>query len=793
MADAEYIKRGFDTTPKAENEKEDYVKIEIIRHNPYLYYLTYPNGKNGVKLVNTKETKYLGMKGWISKNSNDITISFTYDVKQEAGNYTFDILWAVPLSSNGNNRIGKWQNTINGKKGTKHKMKIKDNNYQRSQSSITLKKGKNTFKLSFNKNMIILGIELRKLDYYTGDTNNACDEGTSPLTLTKFNIKKTGDYEIAEMTAELFYSEKYKDDKAENGLVFNYRDEVNLYIMKNMSKPYFGGYISSADVDDDLTTINLNCADRLIDAKHRYLTTDIVLDNGESDNIRKSYKSYPEVLSHLLQTVENNIESNMSTAKKILSRKAGLKSIMTIKGNGKRVTTNKMKKYKLKKDDRNITLQNSGGKSTNDKLLKTSAILWDHKWHGENVNLKDYPTFYLKYGLGKKVTKTKVKKKLKSGKYSKKKTSVTTGGFDKDKPFQAYIRIQFSYDYTNTKGKLVRGYSKKAKRHNAYINFTKDFANVTYHLGSIKPVFSNNTIREGNLNIYNVLATGTNKSNIYIKQIAFLNTHNKEALYDKKTKKSACKILLSSCGVRKGLEINPESLGTSGKTILDSLKTVGEKSGLRMKLEYGKRRFSDKSIFFVNTDQDIDPKLSFREDTHYFKVSNIKFKPIESYINTTIKVYKAKKEENKDTIINKFIATRSISNMFRFGEHMDLEVLSDNVGSKMAYYLAKNDPDLNTGLNFSYTLTIEDFYNLNLGDMVECIFYQAYLNDIKTVESIEINYEKSSITMVLGMDEPARNIRILKQNQKNRTLAKTKNNIFYGGAEWDDSIDNMVW
>lgn len=788
MGDIEYIQRGFDTTLKKEyQEQGNDVKIEIIRHNPYNYFISRPGSPGKITLNNAKTKTYNGLKGWTSKNNKNILIKFNYKSK-EASKYTLDILWATNTPSTQQYRI-----TLNNKKQASTKATIKDSQFQRIVTTQKLKKGNNNIQIEVTKGMIIIAVQLRKLDYYTGTTNNSYDEGSTPLTLTNFTIKKTGNYEISELTAEILYSEKFKDKKTENNLVFGYRDEINIYIKNTagkFNKPVFGGYISNANPDDNLTSITLNCADRLKDADIRKLTTDIVLANGTSETIKKSYTNYSDVLIHLLLTIENNLENNLSSVKKneLKNRATGLTSLMTKKGNAKKVSVKKISK---KYNKGSITLQNSSKKKTS-----AAAMLWDHKWNKENINLKNYPTFYLKYGMGKKLKTTYVRKKLKSGKYSKKKTKTTTGGFDTDKPFQGYIRIQFSYDYTRN-GKTVKGYNKNAKRHNAYIDFTKEYKDVSYKLGKINPVFSYNTIREGNVSIYDLLKTSTGKTDIYIKQIALFNKSGSDALYDKNNKKSSCKIVIQSCGVKKGSEINPESLGTSGKTILEVIKSVGEKSGYRMNIEYGPRRHSDKALF--SSSDTMTPKTSFREDTNIIGLTDVKAKAVESLVNNSVKVYKSKKSENSDSTKNKFVAVKDPTSIIRYGEHTDIEVLSDEVGSKMAYYLAKNDTDRNTELTYTYTITVEDYYNLSIGDFVECVFYpdNNYLNDIKPVESIEIIYNpltRPIVSMNLGMGEVARKFRLQKRMEANRKSTKSKNIIFYGGAEWDDSLDiNLGW
>lgn len=792
MSDIEYVQRQHDITQIIEETPEDYVKMEIITYDPSHRFITHPNAKsNSNRSKNTKETTFKDLKGWTGKDKSNFAVSFNYNAPNK-GKYTFDILWAVPTKNKGAARTGKWKITLNGAKGKQNNYTILDDVFHRSRGVMNLKKGKNTFKIEFTPNMIILAVQIRKNNYYSGDTKNDFDKDTIPITLLDANLKDGGDYAVSELKATLMYSTKFDSSKTGTGLVFDYRDEVNFYIrdVKNKEVRVFGGYISNAEVDNDLTKITLYCADRLIDLNKRAMTTDITLAKGDSDHIKKNYSNYVQIMHHLCNTTENNLETNLNGSVGNVSkftgesRKVGLKSIMSKKGYSKKVKTVKMTK---KMNKNNITLKNKA-----DKNSTQAAILWDANWTKKKtgVNIKDYPTFYIKYGMGAKPKKEKKPKKLKSGKLSKKSfDNITTGGYDNSKPLQAYIRIQFSIAKTGKKGK---------ERHNAYIDFTKSFKTTGKHLGKIKPVLANNAMREGQLSIYNLLKKYSSTGDIYIKQIALINKVGKDKLYESKKDKSSCKMIIQSVGMKKGGEINPESLGTCGKTILDNMKNVGEKSGYRMKMEYGVRRHNDKAIFFIPND--IKPQAVFREDNvglnNIISVSNIKYKPVSDMVNTSVKVYKAKKYENKDTMINKYVSYSNLDSILKYGEHMDIEVLSDSTSPLIAKHLAQNDSKFDNELAYSYTVEVENYIHLIKGDYVESIFYQKFLNDVKAIESIEINYDPKKIPMIrtsFGLDEVARNIRVSQKMQDQRKAAQSKNAVFVGGAEYDDNLDNLEW
>ena len=108
-----------------------------------------------------------------------------------------------------------------------------------------------------------------------------------------------------------------------SGFVFDYRDEIKLYIWNNngVEEQVFGGYISTCNVNEDLTVLAQECADRVIDLDKRNSLPEIKLkgykDSEELDyqglDFLKNYNNYGDALKFLLKTCEipfnNNIKS----------------------------------------------------------------------------------------------------------------------------------------------------------------------------------------------------------------------------------------------------------------------------------------------------------------------------------------------------------------------------------------------------------------------------------------------------------------------------------------------------
>ena len=151
------------------------------------------------------------------------------------------------------------------------------------------------------------------------------------LTMIKATVEHTQDFSINTMTCEFMYYhlldellEPTNANANRSGLIFDYRDEINLYVKdtNGNNQQVFGGYISTCEVDDDLTKVTLECADRLIDLDRRYCLSEVTINNyqtGENDDyidipleekmlelLRKQVfflEKNPHILSFLARTI----------------------------------------------------------------------------------------------------------------------------------------------------------------------------------------------------------------------------------------------------------------------------------------------------------------------------------------------------------------------------------------------------------------------------------------------------------------------------------------------------------
>jgi hypothetical protein len=226
--------------------------------------------------------------------------------------------------------------------------------------------------------------------------------------LIKATVEHTDELDINTMSAEFMYYHDF-DEKLlptdananRSGLIFDYRDEINLWVKDTTGtfQQVFGGYISTVEVDDDLTKMTMQCADRLIDMDRRYNISEIQLKQEDRANddtsykygidFLKNYNYYSSALKFLLRNTELPMRTNVKTGDPLVMRK-----------NWKLVTYKKGATEKLATSNATATpYKNSMTLRNGDDTLKAQSItIYNNK--SRSVCLNDYPNMYFHYGLG---------------------------------------------------------------------------------------------------------------------------------------------------------------------------------------------------------------------------------------------------------------------------------------------------------------------------------------------------------------------------------------------------------
>ena len=281
-----------------------------------------------------------------------------------------------------------------------------DVNFSRNYQYCTLQEGENIIEYVLSSNTLFLGLAVKKYDIWEAKRHNNRDDG---LTMIKATVEHTKEFSINTMTAEFMYYhgldellEPTDPNANRSGLLFDYRDEINLYIRdtEGGTQQVFGGYISTVEVDDDLTTITMECADRLIDLDRRYCLSEITINNYATDenndysgyaDLKRNYNNYSDPLKFLLNNNEIYLNSNLKIGDSLVDRVT------------RNLATYRTKGYtKLTKDNMpfsvntgSITVRNGA-----DTLKPQSLVIYDDSVNNDTVLLNTYPNLYLHYGLG---------------------------------------------------------------------------------------------------------------------------------------------------------------------------------------------------------------------------------------------------------------------------------------------------------------------------------------------------------------------------------------------------------
>lgn len=368
----------------------------------------------------------------------------------------------------------------------------------------------------------------------------------------------------------------------------------------------------------------------------------------------------------------------------------------------------------------------------------------------------------------------------------------TTVGYAKDNPYQAYIELTYSTEK-----------SWKAKKKKINISFTQK-AGTNNDISGLPSYWINNAQRQVSVDLKGWFEDNEPKKSIYLHSIRFVTpvmkstdnsagTSNKKEWYtfDKQTKDYAsCKLDLYQIIFDDRLIINPTDLQSCGKTVNAVMQEIVEASGYRVHINYGKHRCDDKIIFSV--DNQTKPLFTAQEgdDNNILEWSNISCSPVTVVRNTSVCVYKDAKGKYQ------YVDTRNINSMLEYGEQTTLQTNSEVSGSKEAYFLARNSKEFNPEFDYTYTIVIPYAPHLQLGDIVEVIANNKFLNDIKPIESLQIKYDNSTkptIQTTLGLGEIEPYLRIKQDMQKLRTANKKKSTHFSTTASPVDDEEIYAW
>lgn len=416
-----------------------------------------------------------------------------------------------------------------------------------------------------------------------------------------------------------------------------------------------------------------------------------------------------------------------------------------------------------------------------------------------NANKKwvDFP--YKEYGLNKNLYATS--KSLKKGTHiidqnkdgsnignakavtstSKSQTTTVTNtkGFDKDKPFNAYLLLTYSIDEQKF----------KAKKYNLGIKFTLN-APLSNSLNSgLALYWINNTVKQatlklsGNKSLVDYLNTIHGDGHKYYLQSLQFITPKQKATDENKdidwyksdnstNDNSSCKLNLYQITLNDNASTEPSELNSCGKSVNAMLKEIVDKSGYYVNMTYATHRKDDKINFRVGNQSTESYTATEGDNNNILSWNSISYTPISALYNNSTQVFKG-----FDNMYY-FIDTKNAPSILAYGEQCTLATSNEAIGKKEAYFNAVHSDKFNPVQTYNFTITVRNMPKLRIGDLVRVVANAKKLNTIKEVQSIKVSFDYDKMPRIrteIGLGELApdiqlkQNIRTLRQNAKEET------------------------
>ena len=457
---------------------DDKFRIEIFKYDKTKEVLYTLSNNSIKKSSNTVTAWFDGMNCYKSNNKNkNMVLTFEYEADEPSDNFRLECLYSntyykgTTLDENNtkSTKNGAVVNvTVNGKEIVSNKSVwiSNDANYSRHYIYTSLHKGKNTIVYTFAPNMVFFALAVKKYDVWTASRVKNQNISNDKLNLISVDVSHTSTFGINTMKCEFMYYHGL-DEKLEptnpnanrSGFVFDYRDEINLYVYntKNVEERVFGGYISTCNVNDDLTVLSLECADRLIDLDRRYCLSEIYLKGYTDDkkleyinalDFLKKYDYYSDAISFLLKNCEVPFNNNIKIGEGVVRRNKV--KLAQYGSNGFKKFAPKNMTTKIEKGY--VTIRNGAN-----RLKPQSIVIYDSG--KKPLSLNDYPNLYINYGLGKEEYQETIKETVTVNSGVSKSVTSYADKITKSKGNNA-IKALFTEVANNIKTTETKGFNK---------------------------------------------------------------------------------------------------------------------------------------------------------------------------------------------------------------------------------------------------------------------------------------------------------------------------------------------
>ena len=305
----------------------------------------------------------------------------------------------------------------------------------------------------------------------------------------------------------------------------------------------------------------------------------------------------------------------------------------------------------------------------------------------------------------------------------------------------------------------------------------------------------------------------TKDTKYFLKKVTFLrdfkdvlddkDTEEKEnLLYDKAKDKSSYKMLIYDLGVFNGEVVNHQSLGVNGKTLLDGVKTILEKSEYEFQIKYNKYRMNDYINFSQHTNSEENIAHTFNEgyDGDVIGISNVKYSPTKDLVNDCITIYKSLDQEDLTGTHYRYTRKGKLGEMLRYGEQTHIENLQKNSSYVEATQYSHDALQKYFKPLTTFTVKCVGLPPVLPNDWVETKMINPLLTNTYQVASRKININVEDRPMVqteFGLGDIDATIKVknnLAEQRKKlvREPIDLSTSVKYEDSMTEDNIDN-VW
>ena len=413
MSFSRHIVRNFNAnkTNRIRYDDDDFL-CQIFRFDKTAEKHYTPSNNTISEVKNGEQKSFNGMSCYQSLNDKQMTIKLKYNAKETSQNYRLELLFAnthkkTPTSNKESNLKATATIKVNGETLPNSMTMVgTDVNFSRNYQYCTLEQGENTIEYVLSSNTLFIGLAIKKYEIWEAKRHNTRND---KLTMIKATVEHTNEFRVNTMTCEFMYYHELDElllptdaNANRSGLIFDYRDEINLYVKDTNGNQQlvFGGYISTCEVDDLLTKVTMECADRLIDLDRRYCLSEVTINNYQTDenndysshiDLKKNYNNYSDPLKFLLDNNEIYLNSNLKIGDSLVDRTN--RNLATYRTGGyTKLTKSNMN---VQVNTASITLRNGA-----DTLKPQSVVVYDDSVNNDTVLLNTYPNLYFNYGLG---------------------------------------------------------------------------------------------------------------------------------------------------------------------------------------------------------------------------------------------------------------------------------------------------------------------------------------------------------------------------------------------------------